>query len=53
MSALLDPRLFNYVILILFTLATVRWAVAGAWWEALYWLGALILNAAVTWGFPR
>lgn len=53
MKFLLDPRLFNYLILVLFAFATVRWAFAGNYWESLYWLGAFILNIAVTWGFPR
>ncbi len=53
MNILLDPRIFNYMILILFALATVRWTIAGQYWEALYWFGALILNIAVTYGFPK
>ena len=53
MSFLLDPKIFNYLILALFAFATLRWALASAWWEALYWFGAFLLNVAVTWGFPR
>ncbi len=53
MSYLLDPKIFNYAILLLFAFATVRWAAAGAWWESMYWLGAFILNVAVTWGFTK
>lgn len=48
MKLLSDPRLFNYLILILFALATIRWSFAGDWKQAGYWASALVLNIFVT-----
>jgi hypothetical protein len=48
-SWLLDPRAFNVLILILFAAAAIRWAVAGNWLQALYFLCAFGLNISVTW----
>jgi hypothetical protein len=48
MKYLSDPRLFNIVILVLFALATIRWAFAGSLKQSLYWGGAFILNYAIT-----
>ena len=53
MNWLLDPKLFNYVILVLFALAALRWGVAGKWADCLYWTSAFFLNVAVTWGYQR
>jgi hypothetical protein len=53
MYLLLNPRLFNYTILALFALAAVRWTIAGNWPQALYHLGAVILNVAVTFGMDK
>lgn len=53
MSWLLDPRLFNALITLLFTLAAIRWAVEGKWPDALYNLLAAGITATVTWGYQR
>jgi hypothetical protein len=53
MNWILDPRLFNYIILILFALAAIRWGYEGKWGDCLYWVSAIGLNAAVTWGYQR
>jgi len=51
MAILLDPKLFNYVICTLYALAVGRWALAGSWADAAYWLFALGITATVTWGY--
>jgi hypothetical protein len=48
MRFLLDPRLFNIVILVLFGATAIRWAIEKNWGQATYWLAALVLNIAVT-----
>ncbi len=53
MSFLLDPKIFNYVILTLYCMNSVWWVMAGSWGDALYWFAAFQITAAVTWGFQR
>lgn len=48
MKILLDPKLFNYVIMALYALNAARWAVAGKYADTFYWLGALWLTITVT-----
>jgi hypothetical protein len=48
MKWLLDPKLFNYLIIALFALAAIRWGIARNWPQVAYWIGAIILNLAVT-----
>jgi hypothetical protein len=48
MNWILDPKIFNYLILGLFAFAVIRWAIERNWGQAIYWAGALILNLAVT-----
>jgi hypothetical protein len=50
MPIFLDPKLFNYVLVILYAANASRWALHGSWVDAAYWLGALIITIAVTWG---
>jgi len=50
LNVLLDPRVFNIVLLALFGLATIRWAFAENWAQTLYFAGAFALNWAVTFG---
>lgn len=52
-SFLLDPRVFNYVILTLYLLNSARWGFAGSWGDALYWFAAFQITVAVTWGYQR
>jgi hypothetical protein len=47
-AVLLDPRIFNIAIIVLFAMATVRWAIDGNLKQTLYWAGALLINVAVT-----
>ncbi len=52
-ALLLDPRVINFVLLILYAANAVRWAVHGSWPDAAYWFGALIITLAVTFGSVR
>jgi len=45
---LLDPRLFNYVIMSLYALNVIRWGCAGKIADVCYWLSALAITATVT-----
>ena len=51
MRWLLDPKLFNYVIMSLYALNAGRWALAFNWVDMCYWLSALAITATVTWGY--
>lgn len=50
MRLLLDPRIFNFVIMGLYGLNIGRWALAGNFWTAAYWLSALGITFVVTFG---
>lgn len=43
-----DPRLFSYVILVLYVCNSTRWVFAGNWGQALYWLAAFLITFSVT-----
>ena len=53
MTWLADPRIFNFVIMGLYALNVIRWAIAGKPADALYWLSALGITATVTWGYKH
>lgn len=53
MRLLLDPKLFNYLIMALYALSAVRWASAGKWADMCYWLSALAITATVTFGYKH
>jgi hypothetical protein len=53
MVSLFDPKIFNYVIMVLYVLNSARWAVHGSWGDAAYWVSAFAITASVTWGFQR
>lgn len=48
MSVLTDPRFFNFFIMGLYALNSVRWLVEGEGWKAVYWAAALLITASVT-----
>lgn len=50
---LLDPRVFNFVIMMLYGVNSIRWLVAGSWADCGYWAFALGITACVTWGYQR
>jgi hypothetical protein len=45
---LTDPRFFSAMVVLLFLLASIRWAFAGNLKQALYWGAGFVLNFAVT-----
>jgi hypothetical protein len=53
MAILFDPRIFNYVILVLYALNAARWALAGNWADVCYWLSAFGITATVTFGYKH
>lgn len=48
MSLLLDPKVFNYVILVLYVLNAIRWAWEGSIADVRYWVSAGAITAPVT-----
>ena len=50
---LTDPRLFNYVIMMLYALNAARWAWHGNAADTCYWLSALAITATVTFLYPH
>lgn len=51
MNLIGDPRIFNFVIMGLYALNALRWALHGNWADAAYWCSALSITATVTWGY--
>ncbi len=52
-NLLLDPKIFNYIIMTLYALNCVRWGFNGSWADVSYWLCALGITATVTFGYGR
>ena len=53
LEALFGAKTFNYVIMTLYLLNTGWWIKHGSYADAWYWLSALSITAAVTWGYQR
>lgn len=53
MKYLLDPKIFNYVIMCLYLLNSVRWFFNGSYADVCYWLSALAITATVTFGYSH
>lgn len=51
MAFLLDPRIFNFMIMGLYACNVLRWALAGSWVDSCYWLSALGITLTVTFGY--
>lgn len=45
---LTDPRIFNYVIIVLYALNTLRWAVERRLADVCYWASAMAITLTVT-----
>jgi hypothetical protein len=45
---LADPKVFNYIIMVLYTLNALRWALDKKYADTCYWLSALAITATVT-----
>lgn len=50
MKWLFDPRIFNFILIVLQCAAFVRWSAAYNLWAALYWFAAVLITIAVTYG---
>lgn len=48
-----DPKVFNYVILVLYMLNAGRWAIERSWGNFFYWVSAFGITASVTWGLNK
>jgi hypothetical protein len=48
-----DPKVFNYIIMVLYVLNAGRWAFHGNWADTAYWLSAFSITATVTWGYSH
>ena len=48
MNILMDPKAFNYLLILLYFLSAVRWAFVGSWMDVVYHLSAVGITAAVT-----
>ena len=50
---LLDPRIFNFIIIGLYCANAARWAINGSWADCCYWLSALAITLTVTFGYKH
>lgn len=51
MINLLDPKIFNYIVMSLYVINMGWWGlVQGHWGQAWYWFSAAMITASVTWG---
>lgn len=53
LKSLLEPRIFNFVIMALYLINALRWAVSAKWPDMFYWLSALAITATVTFGYDH
>lgn len=53
MALLLDPKIFNYLIMVLYLMNAGRWAFERSWADVCYWLSALAITATVTFMYDR
>lgn len=50
LTLLLDPRIFNFVIMGLYVVNTLNYVARRDWGHAAYWLSAFGITASVTFG---
>lgn len=53
MKVLFDPRIFSYVIMTLYVLNGINFAIRREWAQMSYWLGAFWITASVTFGMTH
>lgn len=53
MAWLFDPRIFSFVIMGLYLMNAVNWAIRREYAQMSYWLGALWITASVTFGMVK
>lgn len=47
MSILFDPKVFNYVIIALYGIASIRWLIDKDYLQAIYFFTAMVLTITV------
>lgn len=50
---ILDPRLFNYLILSLYAINIIRWAFERDYFNVWYWASAFSITACVTFAYKN
>jgi len=53
MNLLLDPKIFNYAIMVMYGMNVIRWAIEMSVKDVCYWLSALAITATVTFLFEH
>lgn len=53
MNLITDPKAFNYLIMVLYFMNSIRWACAGNYADVCYWLSAFAITATVTFGYSH
>lgn len=53
LNLLLDPKIFNYCIMVLYCLNILRWLIEGKPVDAWYWVSALSLTFCLTFGYKH
>jgi hypothetical protein len=53
MNLITDPKAFNYLIMGLYLLNSLRWLVHGNYADVSYWLSAFAITATVTFGYDH
>ena len=53
MNLITDPKAFNYLIMVLYFMNSIRWAFAGNYADVCYWLSAFAITATVTFGYSH
>jgi hypothetical protein len=53
MALLKDPKVFSYIIMVLYGLNAARWAYEHKWADVCYWLSAFAITATVTFGYKH
>lgn len=48
MNPITDPRALNFLLMLLYTANSIRWAYAKSWQDSLYWGSALLLTISIT-----
>lgn len=48
MDLMSNPRLINYLIIVVFSVAFAVWTYHGKYWDSLYWFGSIVITIAVT-----
>lgn len=53
MALLADPRIFSYLIMLLFVMNSIRWAFEQNWAQVCYWILSCLITAVITFGFSN